>query len=115
MVRHRALSSSAAFLCLLNAGCAPGSAPRDEASEPALLLPFPQASASDEDPCGATQLGALLQRRDSPALRAAVARFAGPAPVRWIAPGTAVTSDYIAERLNLILDEDGRVATLRCG
>ncbi|WP_225007993.1 I78 family peptidase inhibitor [Novosphingobium percolationis] len=114
MVRNRALSSNAAFLCLLITGCASDSGPGDDASEPALL-PTSQASASDKDTCGATQLGSLIKRHDSPALRAAVGRFVGAVPARWIAPGTAVTSDYIAERLNLILDEDGRIATLRCG
>ena len=115
MARNLALSNSAAFLCLLATGCDPGSPPSGDASEPALLLPTAQASASQDDPCGATQLGGLLQRSDTPAIRAAVTHFAGHPPARWIAPGSAVTADYVAERLNLILDEDGRIATLRCG
>ncbi len=115
MVRNLALSSSAAFLCLLNAGCGPEAPPIGDPSEPALRLPASRASSSEDDPCGAAQLHELLQRHDSPAIRAAVSRFAGEAPVRWIAPGMAVTADYAPERLNLILDEDGRIATMRCG
>lgn len=115
MVRNLALPSSAAVLCLMSAGCGPDSALRDDPSESALVLPSSGPTASDDDPCGAKQLAALVHRRDSAGTRASVARFAGNAPVRWIEPGMAVTADYSAERLNVILDEDGRIATLRCG
>lgn len=52
---------------------------------------------------------------DGTALRAALAEVARPHPVRWITPGVAVTQDFRSDRLNVILDDDGRILLLRCG
>ena len=48
-------------------------------------------------------------------VRRAIRDIARPHPVRWIAPGQAITTDQSPERLNVILDESGRVAVMRCG
>ncbi|BEV00869.1 I78 family peptidase inhibitor [Novosphingobium olei] len=113
MVRFLTRSSSAGLLCVLAAGCGPG--PRDEATQGPPLLPSAPASASEDDPCGASALSALLQRTDSPQIRASVAQFAGGDPVRWVRPGRAVTTDYVPERLNIVLDDANRIVALRCG
>jgi hypothetical protein len=38
-----------------------------------------------------------------------------PQPYRVIRPGDAVTRDFIANRLNFFVSEDGRVADITCG
>lgn len=40
---------------------------------------------------------------------------AGAATVRVIRPGQAVTMDYRADRLNVELDDAGKVVAVRCG
>lgn len=35
--------------------------------------------------------------------------------VRWIRPGSAITSDYSASRLNLELNKKGRIHKIWCG
>ncbi|WP_225207203.1 I78 family peptidase inhibitor [Novosphingobium huizhouense] len=112
MVRFPGRSIGAALLCLLAVGCHRGAA-GEAPGEP--VLPAVRAPVSSADPCAAGQLAVLLQHVPGPRTRAAVERFAAPAPVRWVRPGAAVTPDYRAERLNLILDEDERIAALRCG
>jgi hypothetical protein len=47
--------------------------------------------------------------------RARAATVAGHTRLRWITPGAAITHDYRADRLNLILDDQGRIRTVRCG
>ena len=113
MVRFAASLPGAILLCLLAAGCNRG--PASEATQPPPPLPSAPAAATPGDPCRAAQLRNLVSHPATPQLRAAVARFAAPAPVRWVRPGDAVTTDYRAGRLNLILDETDRVAALRCG
>lgn len=48
-------------------------------------------------------------------IRASVGTAVGHDRIRWIKPGTAVTQDYRPDRLNIILDDAGRVMTMRCG
>jgi|APCry1669189241_1035207.scaffolds.fasta_scaffold72454_2 Peptidase inhibitor I78 family len=48
-------------------------------------------------------------------VRRALRTLAAPSPVRWIAPGQAITTDSNPARLNVILDEKGRIAVMRCG
>lgn len=57
----------------------------------------------------------LIGQPDSPAMRAAITRMTAGQPVRWIMPGAAITPDFQQKRLNVILDEDGRIQSLRCG
>lgn len=38
-----------------------------------------------------------------------------PENVRVIEPNSAVTQDYRADRLNILLDESGAISGLRCG
>lgn len=69
----------------------------------------------DDDRCGASLVQGYLNLRANDLLRAEVAQRSGAANIRWIEPGTAVTMDFRADRLNGELDEDGVIQTLRCG
>lgn len=71
--------------------------------------------AAPEDACGASRVRDLIGQARSDALVAEVARRSGAARVRWIRPGDVVTMDYSAERLNVNLDAQGRIARLTCG
>ncbi|MBK8629638.1 MAG: hypothetical protein IPN84_05380 [Sphingomonadales bacterium] len=41
--------------------------------------------------------------------------LAGAGMVRWVRPGQAVTLDYRTDRLNIMLDDKDRIASLSCG
>lgn len=70
-------------------------------------------SPTPSDPCGAASLEHLVGQPfpDANELEA----LDLPGPVRVIAPGQAVTMDYIDSRLNIETDDDGNVVRLRCG
>lgn len=63
-----------------------------------------------ENACGAAELQGLVGQPQS-VLQ--TMRFA--VPVRVIQPGMAVTMDFIAERLNFWIAEDGRIESVSCG
>lgn len=88
---------SLAFLALAACQMAaePGPAP----------LPMPP-----EDACGAKALAYLVSRPES-----VLASMTLPAPTRIIHPREAVTMDYSAERLNILIDDKGLIAKINCG
>jgi len=73
-------------------------------------IPFPPWG---EDACGAEQLAHLIGQPVPDA--AALAAIEGPARIRVIRPGQAVTMDHAPARLNIELDKNDIVARLRCG
>ena len=80
------------FLALLSA-CAP------ETVDPAV-----------EDTCGASGLEHLVGQDMS-----ALAAMTFPDTMRFIAPDTAITMDFQAERLNFDLDKAGVITRIWCG
>lgn len=89
------------------AGCAPVPA------EPSP--PPPPAGPGVERACRAEGLGDLVGRSASSALGSESMRRSGAGALRWIRPGDAVTMDYREDRLNIHLDERGRVQRFECG
>ena len=73
------------------------------------------ASADSTDTCHAAPARSFIGQPDLPATRAALAVAIGKRAVRWIKPGSAVTQDLQPGRLNVIVVEDGRIGSLRCG
>lgn len=67
------------------------------------------------DSCGLALTARFVGARAVAQVRSAVGQIARPHPVRWIAPGQAITLDHNPERLNVIVDENGRIAVMRCG
>jgi hypothetical protein len=92
---------------LLLAGCAGPGGPCNIPAEPAL------PPATDE--CGAAALSRYLNVSPTGEMKSAIASAAGDRPIRYIAPGDAVTMDFSPARLNVELGEDGRVTRFRCG
>lgn len=74
----------------------------------ALLMPLSPAMAGGDDPCGAGARAHLIGQ-DAASLGAL------PVGARVLAPGDRRTMDWRPERLNIILDAQGRVRALRCG
>lgn len=67
------------------------------------------------DTCGLRMAARYSGTSATPKVREALVASVAHNRVRWIRPGTAITQDYRPDRLNIILDEDGRVMTMRCG
>lgn len=65
--------------------------------------------------CNAEGLSDLVGRPATQELGAEALRRSGSKTLRWIRPGDVVTMDYREDRLNVHLDEAGRVERLRCG
>lgn len=92
---------------LLLAGCAGPAGPCNIPAAPAL------PPASDE--CGAAALGRYLNVSPTGEMKSAIASAAGDRPIRYIAPGDAVTMDFVPARLNVETGDDGRIVRFRCG
>jgi polyisoprenoid-binding protein YceI len=73
------------------------------------------ANTLEKDACNSTRASDAVGKRDTPALREAVALQIGHTRIRWLPPGTIVTQDYRENRLNVDIDERGMVTRLRCG
>jgi hypothetical protein len=76
--------------------------------------PMPPVSAPGQDAgadtCGASAMQDLVGKPFS-----ALAAMTFPETTRLIRPGMAVTMDFLAERLNITLDETGAIASVTCG
>jgi hypothetical protein len=73
------------------------------------------AEPAPADQCRLALSSRYVGAQAVPAVRSAVEAIARPNAVRWIAPGQAITTDFSAQRLNVILDERGRIMAMRCG
>lgn len=64
--------------------------------------------------CDASRVQDLVGRQRSDALGAEALRRSGARTLRWLAPDSAYTMDLRRDRLNIDVDERGRVTRLRC-
>lgn len=81
----------------------------------AAPMPLLAEPAAPEDTCSLALTARFIGARAVAEVRGAVGQVARPHPVRWIAPGQAITLDQNPGRLNVILDDEGRIAAMRCG
>ncbi|WP_421846257.1 I78 family peptidase inhibitor [Novosphingobium sp.] len=81
---------------------------------PALPLRA-QPAPTAPDTCSLALTARFVGARDMAEVRNAVRQVARPHPVRWIGPGQPITLDQNPQRLNVIVDENGRIAVMRCG
>lgn len=72
--------------------------------------PLPPADLDNTNACGAAEMQDLVGQPFS-----ALAAMTFAQPMRLIRPDMAVTMDYSAERLNIVLDEADRIASVTCG
>lgn len=81
----------------------------------ASALPVRAEPVAPDDTCSLAITARFIGARAVEEVRNTVGQIARPHPVRWIAPGQAITLDHNPQRLNVILDEEGRIAVMRCG
>ena len=88
---------------------------------PALALALVGCATSGEPPlhgaghCKAEAAVSLVGQPGTAELAAKALKLSGARVVRWIRPGSAVTMDYNPGRLDIDLDENGKVSRFRCG
>ena len=64
--------------------------------------------------CDPASLGDLVGKRASDARADVMQTRSGARTLRWIAPNTAVTMDFRADRLNVYVDAKGRIERFTC-
>ncbi len=79
-----------------------------------LALPL-RAQPAAPDTCSLSLTVRFVGAHAVPTVRQTVNQVARPHPVRWIAPGQPITPDENPQRLNVITDDTGRIAVMRCG
>ena len=95
-----------------DAPTAAGPVPSQVASPPQPVIYTDPKSAS----CGAPDLASFIGKADSPAVRGQIETAAkAPGGIRFVPPGSANTTDYRADRLNVMIDVTGVLRDLRCG
>jgi hypothetical protein len=65
--------------------------------------------------CVASGLERLVGLARSETVQAEAKRASGAQSVRWINPGDMVTKDFREDRLNLELDDGGKISRAYCG
>lgn len=65
--------------------------------------------------CNANNLQSLIGQPRSEALVVEAKRLSGAKMVRYLTPDMMVTMEFRADRLNLHVGSDGKVASARCG
>ncbi len=73
------------------------------------------AEPTAPDTCSLALTARFIGARNVSEVRNAIRQVARPHLVRWIGPGQAITLDQNPQRLNIIVDENGRIAVMRCG
>ena len=111
-VSHRAAGVlSAAFLFGVS-GCTfnQPSLPAFDTDKTVIAPPPSGLEPTDRSPssCGAESFDGLVGRKFDPTIDL-------PKGTRVIRPGEFVTQDYIPQRLNIRLDENGVVISVKCG
>jgi hypothetical protein len=106
-------ASQGPWVSATEAAPAPERAP-EPAPEPASASAS-EAQTAEVTPCGTEKVARFIGTSAAPATRKDIESLAGRAPVRWITPGQPITLDFSEARLNVIVDEQGKIAAMRCG
>ncbi|MFK4871109.1 I78 family peptidase inhibitor [Novosphingobium sp. ZW T3_23] len=69
---------------------------------------------SMEPSCGAEQLASYVGQPASDEVIARITAWRGDKPMRVIKPGMAVTMDYRPDRLNVQVDDNGKIKGFNC-
>lgn len=94
---------AAAALCVALAGCA-------AVPPPPSVPSLPPVPAAADDTCGAGPHAGLVGQPATALERVLIMR-----PVRLIRPGTPVTEDFSAARINFHIDGFERISAISCG
>ena len=91
----------------------PVTVPAPEGEEAGTPEIDPDAGLPGEG-CGADEVTSFLSREATPQVRRAVVAKVGHDRIRWLDPDSVVTMDLQADRLNMMLDEDGVITGAKC-
>ena len=72
----------------------------------------PESSARS---CDASRTQSLVGQSATGEVAAQAQRLSGAGMVRWLQPGQIITMEFRADRLNLVLDAQNRIESIRCG
>lgn len=108
--RSRAALVAAPLACLL-AACSPARGPVPAPGNPPPTIIGDSVEGSCDDKAAASFIG----RSADAATVSGAKQAAGARGVRVIRPGMAVTMDHRPGRLNLHLDDRGRITRITCG
>ncbi|WP_227367428.1 I78 family peptidase inhibitor [Halomonas sp. M20] len=100
---------SGVCLAALASGCASGPAPEDAPRPPDMSEP------GNREQCDTRSVQSYIGQNYSDALRQILTSQSDAENARVLEPGQPFTLDYRQERLNIYLDDDGRISDLRCG
>lgn len=106
MLRLATLSMTICLAMLIGSGSARAGGPPEVESGKQRPVTAPETGAG----CGADSYGYLAGKIWSPEL---LEGFEGR--LRVLEKGSVATMDYLPDRLNLRLDDDGRIESLTCG
>jgi hypothetical protein len=87
------------------AGCA-----GTPASPPVSAGPGPRGGT-----CNAAPAQAMIGKQATPSVMEQARVASGAAMARVLHPQQVVTREFVAERLNLVVDGNGRITAVRCG
>lgn len=86
------------------------------ASAPDLAMMRKQPLADDLLPgCDAASVQHLVGKQICNGSEAKLRQMTGASDIRWIGPGDAIAMDYHTSRLNVEVDQQGRIIRLYCG
>ena len=75
----------------------------------------PETAPPPPGKCVADGLSGLTGKTRGEAVTRDALRLSGAKTIRWISPGMAVTMDYREDRLNLDVDDKGKITRAHCG
>lgn len=106
-----------ATIVILLAGCGPSTAPgQPTASQDPVAVAGDEAAAPPpETACDARAAASFVGQSATPDVVEAARQAAQAAEARVIPKDGGATRDFKPDRLNVMLDEVGRIAELRCG
>lgn len=112
-MRTRVIICAGAMLAI--AGTVSAHAQISAAMSRAPRTPASTNSPGGHDDCKKRLTDRFLGQKYDPALRSQLSRAVMHDHIRLIMAGVAVTPDYRADRLNLIVDRQQTIVAIRCG
>ena len=107
------MKASIAGLALLSVACAAAPPPPNMAGPHPLPAPAPGGGLVEA--CDGSSSQSLIGQVGNASVAEEARRRSGATVVRFLRPGQIVTMEYRADRLNIVLDQNGRVEAIRCG
>ena len=106
-----------ALMAVAVAGCAEPQIPPPVRMSPPTIgsRPVVPGAASEIDSCGLGSIADLVGKAVTETTADDARKRSGARTVRVIRPGMMVTMDFRPDRLNIVVDDKGKVTDLRCG